>query len=184
MMANQYYYLIASLPMIHNEGKPPLSVKEFLSICQRQLMLQDYQVLETLLTEDDPQSNSHNATIHQWINFNREFRNEIAFFRAKRANRDPKQYLRGERSTALGLIEVVNQASRANDPLAAEKVLDRAKWEFLDALNFGHYFDIDVVIIYGIKLKMLERLSKVASQEGQDIFEQFKKVNIPEVSLA
>lgn len=181
-MGRTYYYFVASLPMLDYEGKPPMSVEEFLRQCQQLLVQEDYGFMQKLLTEDEYEIKTHNYALRSWAQFNQNFRNEIAYFRAKRANKDPKEYLRGEHSGDTNLHDIIQQASKASDPLAAEKILDRTKWQFLDTLISGHYFDIEVLIVYGLKLKILERYQAVGSPRGNEIFEGYKKIKIPELS--
>lgn len=181
-MSSSYYYLVASLPSIAYEGKPSMSIPDYLSLCQTQLSSADYDLLFKVLNDNESLLHTNNEMIKRWMGFNHDFRNEIAYFRAKRANKDPKDYLRGEKANDLQLTEVINQAARASDPLVAEKILVRRLWELLEDLTLGHYFDLEIIIAYGIKLRILDRFQKVASPDGQKIFEDYKKVHIPELS--
>ena len=60
-MGRAYYYFEASLPMVHFDSKPPMSVESFLEDCQRLLDETDYQKVYALLGEepaDQVQGNS------------------------------------------------------------------------------------------------------------------------------
>lgn len=48
-----------------------------------------------------------------------------------------------------------------------EKILDEARWQVLDDLGFGHYFDMDSLILYAYKLKILERWEKIYTQDKE-----------------
>jgi len=54
-------------------------------------------------------------------------------------------------------------------------VIDQAKWQKLDALVQGHFFDFEFILVYGIKLKILERYQEVGSDKGYENFEELKK---------
>jgi hypothetical protein len=58
-------------------------------------------------------------------------------------------------------------AYRSASILEAEKILDQARWNFLDALSFGHYFDFDYLLVYGLKLKILERWEKIQKADKE-----------------
>jgi len=53
----------------------------------------------------------------------------------------------------------------------AEKSLDEARWKFLDELSFGHYFDLDILIVYVLKLLLLERWGKINTADKTKILE-------------
>ena len=48
-----------------------------------------------------------------------------------------------------------------------------ARWEKLDGLSVGHYFDIDWLVVYMLKLLVLERNGKMTKEEGAERFNDF-----------
>ena len=54
----------------------------------------------------------------------------------------------------------------------AELILDRARWDFLEELSFGHYFDLDVLVIYACKLKILWRWEEVRRADKKALLEE------------
>ena len=63
-------------------------------------------------------------------------------------------------------------AYKSTSILEAEKILDQARWEFLESLSFGHYFDFDLLLGYLLKLKILERWDKVQRADKERLFNQ------------
>ena len=60
-------------------------------------------------------------------------------------------------------------AYRNTSILEAEKILDQARWNFLEALSFGHYFDFDYLLVYGLKLAILARWDKIQKADKEQL---------------
>ncbi len=183
-----YYYFAASLPMLFFDVKPSMSVESFLADCRRLLTGPDYSLVARLLSEDDPESSSGersptttpNPAWKAWVRFNRDFRNELAWYRANRLSKDPQRYLRGLRFAEPFLAEQIQQASKTSNPLEAQKFLDKVKWRFLDEIERGHYYDIEFLCVYGLRLKILEHHQECHSPKGRDIFGDLRRMPFPE----
>ena len=178
-MGRSYYYFAASLPMINWEGKLPMTSEEFLLTAHRLLAEGDRELVQRLIEDDNECVETDNAVALSWIKFNRNFRNEIAWFRAHRAHKDPLKSIRTTKENEPSLREVVYEASRMPDLLEAEKLLDRTCWQFLDDLAGGHYYDLEFLICYGLKLKILQRHHKYKSPKGHDAFDEMRIMDLP-----
>ena len=178
-MSNKYYYLIASLPLLEFGMKPPLSSEDFLTECKKLLALQDYALVKKVLEPGDLTRPSNNKFLSQWMNFIQNFRNELAWIRSTEANKDPANYIRGQRIDDPNIVDLLAPAVEAEDPLSAEKLLDSARWQNLDELSQWHYFDLELLIVYAIKLKILERYQEIESPKGKELFAEYKKIEIP-----
>ena len=183
-MSQAYYYLVASLPTLSFEGKAPFSCADFLKECRSHLNDEDFLRLEKAISADEEMPLVIPGMVGAWVTFNRNVRNEIAILRASRgmASRalTSSADIHGERQYVPQLTELVEGASKATDPLTAEKILDAARWRHLEELVTGHYFDLEVLIVYALKLKILDRYVVIASSAGKEIYEEYKKVKIPE----
>ena len=177
-MGHAYYYFAASLPLISWEGKLPMTSEEFLLNVRRLLAEGDRELVEQLLAGDDA-IETDNAVALSWVEFNRNFRNEITWFRAYRAHQDPLKSSHGAKENEPALREAVHEASRMTDLLEAEKLLDWKCWQFLDDLSGGHYYDLEFLICYGLKLKILQRHDEYKSSKGQDAFEEIRAMELP-----
>lgn len=157
-----------------------MSVESFLEDCRRLLTRPDYDLMEELLSGEDIEPDSSNSVRNAWVRFNRNFRNELTWYRAGRLNKDPQRYLRGLRFPEPFLAEQIQQASKMSNPLEAQKSLDKAKWRFLDEMESGHYYDLEFLFIYGLRLKILERHQEYHSPKGRDVFGELRRMQFPE----
>lgn len=179
-MGCSYYYFAASLPMLGWEGRAPMAVGEFLSDCRRILEEKDYALVRRLLEEEGGAPGTGNAAAEAWVRFITNFRNEMAWFRAQRLGKDPLKHIRGTRDNDPYARDIIQQASKLADFLQAEKLLDRAVWQFLDDLTIGHYHDIIYIFTYGLKLKILERHQEYHSSRGRSTFDEIRVMEFPE----
>ncbi|MFC1510747.1 hypothetical protein ACFL49_03705 [Candidatus Omnitrophota bacterium] len=85
------------------------------------------------------------------IRFEKDCCNEKAWFRATRAKKNPADHCRGQRSGNPQLVDIMHRASKEEDLLAGEKILDQHRFETLDQLSASHYYDLEFLIIYGVK---------------------------------
>jgi len=168
----EYYYLVSSLPMLEFGAKPPLSYKDFLRSCEGQLNASDMKAIErtTIVPSEDIEDSY--PTLRKWKRFNTGLRNELARHRAGKRSKDPAQYIRGEESAEAFVSGFAHWAVSQDSPLEAELYLDRIRWERIEDLEKGHYFDIDCLIAYALKLKMLERWQTINSGSGMQVLQR------------
>ncbi len=73
------------------------------------------------------------------------------------------------------LIDYFDQLVRISETdniLEKEKKIDLLKWNFIDDNTFFHYFDIEKVFGYLIKLTILERWLKLSKENGEKTFRE------------
>jgi len=179
-MSREYYYFVASLPLLEFDSKPLTILESFLSECQRILTEKDFFFVQEALNVDEIDRKSENSFVSAWHLFERRFSNELVYFRAGRLHKDPNDFIKGERAFDPHLAEIIQQALKMADLLTAEKMLDKARWLFLDELLVGHYFDVEAIVAYALKLKILERQQTFLSQKGQEQYQQYKQISLPE----
>jgi len=157
-MPAYYTYLISSLPLLNFTAKAPFSLEDFFSKCKNLILQKEFEILCSVCQQDlyvlTAQSTN---SLKQWVNFETVLRNELVRARAGRKKVDPLKFLRFPDSPQVEISHLAMAAYRSTSILEAEKILDQARWNFLDALGFAHYFDFDYLLIYGLKLKILER---------------------------
>jgi len=158
-MGDFYVYLISSLPVLHFEGNAPFSFETFLGRCRDFIPQKDWETLTRLSPEYLWQQ--EDETARKFLAFEILLRNELVYLRALRKKVAPEKYIRPDGLSVSSVHHIAVAAQRSPSPLEAERILDRARWEFLEELNLGHYFDRAFLIIYGLKLLILERWEKV-----------------------
>ena len=89
-------------------------------------------------------------------------RNALVKLRAARKHQAVDKYLRPQKEEISPYAaHIALNAHKNPSLLEAEISLDDARWRFLDDLSFGHYFDRDFLIVYGLKLLILERWERI-----------------------
>lgn len=179
-MSREYYYFAASLPLLDFDSKPIMNLGSFLSECQRLLAPEDFLLVEKALTLPRVEENAGHCFVEAWHSFERAFSNELVYFRAGRLHKDPNEYIKGERAFSAHLADIIQQAMKMTDLLMAEKMIDKVRWSFLDELLTGHYFDIEMIIGYALKLQILERHQLFSSSLGEERFKQYQQISLPD----
>ncbi len=164
-MANFYPYLIPSLPMLSFGAPAPFSFAEFIEKCAGFISENDLKTLRSVLAERPLEA--LNPVIRKWLRFNITLKNELVKVRAARKRVSAENYLRPDGYAEPSFYHLALAAHRNPCPLEGEKILDIARWNFLDELSFGHYFDLDLVIIYAYKLLTLERWEKINTADRE-----------------
>jgi hypothetical protein len=166
-MPEFYTYLIASLPMLHFGAKPGCSLERFLEMCRDLIPEKDFKILERCCQGSLLEQPVNQPTLRQWLAFEIGLRNELVKVRAIRRKVDPYKYLRSEGSEESGLYHIAANSHRIPSPAEAEKFLDQERWKKLEELSFGHYFDLDALVIYCLKLSILLRWENINSSDKQ-----------------
>ncbi len=177
-MASSYYYFGASLPSLDFDGELPFSVQEFLDSARQQLSNKDFAVVHGLLT------NQGAATSHPILSavdqFERDINNEVASHRARKANQEPREFIRGTYQFNHLIAQLVKDAANAADPLEGDKMISQARWKYYEDLSVGQFYNLAYILLYGLKLRIVERYSNIASPKGKEIYEDLKKIDFPE----
>jgi len=171
-MPNFHTYLIASLPMLNFMQEPPFSFEDFLARCRGLIAEYEEGILEDI-GQGAEEKHMAQPSIKKWINFNIMLKNELVKLRAERKKIDPQRYLRPDGYAGPSLYHICLAAVRNPSPQEAEKLLDKARWDYLEDLSFGHYFDFDALLIYAYKLLILQRWSKLNKADKERLLAEF-----------
>jgi hypothetical protein len=112
-----------------------------------------------------------NSLLVRWFTFENTLRNEMANQRGLRSQRDPIDYLRrnasGEIYTGYGRVsEIIRNAVQETNPLQGERTIDQLRWDFLDELSLSHFFDIEALQVYYLRLQLVERQNRFKQEAG------------------
>ncbi|MBU0502763.1 MAG: DUF2764 family protein [Candidatus Omnitrophota bacterium] len=166
-MANLYPYLISSLPMLSFGAPAQFGLAELIEKCSGLIPCDHLETLRSISIEGP--SGSLNPVIRKWSGFNITLKNELVKVRSTRKKARAEDYLRPGGYTEPSLYYLALAAHRNLSLLDGEKILDIARWKFLEELSFGHYFDLDLVIIYAYKLLILERWEKINTADRETL---------------
>ncbi|MFH1790422.1 MAG: DUF2764 family protein [Candidatus Omnitrophota bacterium] len=159
-MPDKYYYLVAFLPYLAFDDPMPIKEADFLSECSKWLSPDDFETLTSMKPGDFGPGRKDPRVIGGWKAFELSFREELA------AVRKMRQSLPGERIPSE-FRAVFEQPT----PLLMEREIEKRKWRFLEGLEIDHHFDLEAIIIYYLKLRVLARLEIFNDEEkGKHIF--------------
>lgn len=69
-------------------------------------------------------------------------------------------------------IDDILRIAEIEDLYERERKVDMFKWSWLDETGFFHYFDIERLFIYMLKLDMLERWTRLEKATGRKVFRE------------
>lgn len=176
-MAYFYTYLISSLPALHFGVRAPFSFEKLLVYCREFIPEAGLEILKRVSIAGDYTGASAHPALKKWEDFDTTLRNELVKVRASRKHISPARYLRREEFAEPNITHLAMSAHRNPSILEAEKLLDEQRWRALDEFSLGHYFDLDFLIIYALKLLILERWGRINTQDKAVILEGTLKFN-------
>ncbi len=162
-----YYYLVATLPLLRYEAQSPLGSASFLEQCKSQMSDHDYQTIASALSG---RSSSH-PFLKKWQQFASMVKKELNDQRSKKLGFSSLKY-RNDGEKEFRISEAVRQALSNENALDAELSLLALKWNYLDEIAALHYFDVEALLAYAVKLQLLERKSLFTKEEGNAEFKR------------
>lgn len=116
---------------------------------------------------DQTARQSGSAFLRAWVAFEVALRNALVVSRAKALNLDAGDYFvaqdLGEDQTDF--TPLLNEWASAETPLAGLRVLDRARWRWLDQNGAYFSFSDDELAAYAARLILLKRWRRIAGAE-------------------
>lgn len=129
-----------------------------------------------------------NAFINEWFTFEMNVTNLLVGINCRKYERDPEEELIGDNfvteaikhssakdfglEVELDYIGQVLSIAEKQNLLNREKSLDQFKWEQLNQYTLFHYFSVEVVMAYILKLQMIYRWMNMDEKTGREMFEQ------------
>jgi len=172
----QYYYLVASLPLLLFADPPPFSSRAWLDLCREQVAESDHALLSRISFDALLPRPGDHALWQAYSSWETALRNELAVQRARKLGFGPDPFLR-EAPFYVGLPAMVKEALGAGTPKAVESALDRRRWSCLEELETGTQFGLGRLIVYRLKLLLLERKDRFRPEVGIRAFtEEYARV--------
>lgn len=174
-----YYYTVSSLPYLQLEGEVHVTVDEFLEMCAVELSAGDIALVRSVKLIPEPSDLVHGSdtprAARAYYEAEAALRNELARLRAGRLGWEAEDYIRtggeGEDFTSdVHVAERARETFQSESPLEAELLMNRARWAILDELEIGHYFDLDRLVIYYLKLLIMDRRIRMNAADGAEGF--------------
>ena len=73
-------------------------------------------------------------------------------------------------ATDVEMLDHLMQIHENPDPLDREMKLDLLRWQFLDEETFFNYFTIEKVLVFTLKLMIVERWFELDEEKGRELF--------------
>ena len=170
-MPSYYVYFLSSLPVLWLGAKPPFSFDEFIEKAKGLIPEKDLQIISSIPNVmENPFHSGGGKPIpppewNGWTEFDTALRNEFVKIRATRKKIDAAKYIKENNYWDPSISRVAITAYRNPSVLEGEKFLDKERWNFLDELSLGHYFDIDALVIYAIKLLIVIKQNNIETSD-------------------
>lgn len=168
-----YYYLASTLPMLYPDGELPYTADSFVSLALPLLSVSDAKSLSEL--HQQGLESSLLEVVNQYYQFTEGLSALLASQRATELGWEQKADAPGLSFVNGEITRIVHSALSASSPLEAERLLDGAKFAFLEQLESGHYFDFTSLLVYYLKLTILEREAEFEQQAGEQEFRRLLK---------
>ncbi|MCF6335678.1 MAG: DUF2764 domain-containing protein [Spirochaetales bacterium] len=164
-----YYYAVSSLPFLVFDVEPVITMLEFNDICNSAVSSADMKIIDSVVLSETDRADVDIPLLAEWRAWEGSLRNELAKLRGSDMEVLYDSWLRDiEINTGAPLV--ARNAFKAESPLLAENVIDRGRWSFLDEIEVGHYFDIEKILVYSLRLQILERKQMFTSHRGEANF--------------
>ena len=186
-----YYYLMAQLPYLIFEQRPPMTSAAFMSLCETLLSKGDLALMKSLSLDPQPSegrkkrlqdevvsakyegptySKSAPASgcgfIDSWREWERALRLNLAKDRAIKKGREDLIQVEPPHIPQDAVNTAAKAVSSSMSPLEGEMIIDKARWNVIDNLVGIDYFNRRNVFAYFLKLLLLERRQSFNTERG------------------
>lgn len=181
---NNYHYIIAGLPdLVPEFGSQQFSYNEISAAIRANLSKKDNKLVDWLefgLQEDNlhhyfyhKAEHSKNNFLSQYFAFDRFLRNVQVSLLSRTLGKESEKYMMGEINTENDDYKEIAKIFETSNLIEREQALDRFRWRKISEINLYHYFDIDVILAFLLKGKIVERWIKLDQAKGAELFEQY-----------
>lgn len=131
---------------------------------------------------------SGNKFLSDWFEFNLDLNNLLTAVACRKHDLDRAKFIIGDNETAKSLrqsnardfgvgmyfeqADVVLRIAEEPDLLEREKKVDALKWAWLGENSFFHYFSVEKILAFVIKIQILERWKPLSMESGAAIFRE------------
>ena len=182
---NNYEYIVASLPVLRLDdlkaGKG--LAEQLLGEIRSQLSARDNAILDFLLLSYDPdQLNADfykralahkNRYVREWFAFDLDLRNTVVAYLNDSLGREKGKdqiLLEGREDAEFPELAKANAILHGTDILDRERGLDELRWQKIDEITLWDYFNIDVILGFVCKLKIIDRWLQLDPESGRAMF--------------
>lgn len=167
----EYYYFATTLPMLVMGKECPISYGEFLENAREYLSKRDYESLSSLSASSFP-SEPQSRIARDWKEYHDMIESLIVEERAASLGFDG--YGKSE-GADKALRERIHSIVCDMDPLEAERAILSLYFDFLSSRTGGSPFSTETLMIYALKLQLMERSQAFSEEKGRAEFDRLYK---------
>ena len=166
-MRKPYYFTISSLPYLLFYKDLPISKNDFFAISAIELDPKDLLILRSVRLFNTMPEIVPLYVLRKWYKWEMGLRNAFVKQRSARLGLNKKEYLKGDDYSISSVhFQIVEEAFKTDSPFEAEEMIDKARWRFLDELEFDYCFGLEKLVIYYLRLQILDRRSSFNAEKG------------------
>ncbi|MBO7204205.1 MAG: DUF2764 family protein [Bacteroidales bacterium] len=180
---DNYHYIIAGLPeLIPDLGNQQISYADVSERIISNLSSKDRQLVKWFEFGSKPENlNPHfynNVTrlksrfLNEYFSLDRNIRNAQVRFLAAKESFDESKYTIGDVDTSYEEYPQLLQIFETPNIFERELQLDKFKWNKISDLTMYHYFDMDVILAFLAKAKIVKRWLDLDKESGAKLFEE------------
>lgn len=181
---NNYEYILAGLPVIHQDAgrAEGIDAENIIAEIKGQCSGKDNETIDMLLSGFVPENldadfyrkvfAAKNRFLREFFHFDRDVRNAKAEYLNRELGRDPdidkiKEEEEEEEEKEFMENEQVSAVLSGKDLLERERGLDKLYWDKAEELVTFDIFDINLILSFLVKLKIVERWLKLDPETGK-----------------
>ncbi len=166
---SQHFYAVSSLPFLTYDLDPIPGREFFLDIIRTHLSASELKIAASALDFDPDSGKTDNVFLEKWRVFETNLRNELVQLRARKKGRDSDSLRECEET--ISPRQLARTAFQQESPQAAEDLLSRGRWAYVEELEVGYFFDLEKLLAYALKLGILLRKARFQANRGAAEFE-------------
>ena len=170
-MGADYFYFISSLPTLVMDGQCQLTAPQFLQQCRELLGDGVADRLEKIRLVPD-NTTPVDDTVAQWYSFETYLRNTLAELRRARLKLPPQDTGRQSKEQFYSYRKQIEEAMALTSTVARENKLDSLRFAYLCELESAHYFNLQLLELYLLKLLLIDKRSGRKLPEGRATFDR------------
>lgn len=189
---DNYEYIIASLPELHNQPNVKESSDEIIDFIQEQLSSRDRVILKQLLEGFDASKldknfyqftqKSRNSFIKGFFNYDLLLRNlKVQYLNEQLGRSEFQDTIALDYNEQAPILiassqeedaDKIRTALHQNDILSRERSLDDLLWSTIDELTKNELFSLNLILAFVAKLQIVQRWHKLDPETGRKLLRE------------
>ncbi len=141
--------------MLSYDETVELTHSDYLEDCRKWLNPSEWNILKSSLINPETEKDFPGIA-EEYRKWEISLRNELVHLRAAALGLEADDYTVGGVKYA-DTAALAAAAFKEESPLTAENTLNRGRWEYIESLKVGHFFDLEFLVLYSLQLQILER---------------------------